>query len=110
MNGSIANFTVPSCVSSITIDAYGAQGGTGPGGNPAPGGKGAYMIGTVSVSPGDVLGVLVGQQGGTSGGGGGSFIWNTSTGNTLLIAAAGGGGGGGSNNGSVLAFAGDHLT
>jgi hypothetical protein len=55
------------------------------------------MTGTFSVTPGQVLNILVGQQGGGStyvgGGGGGSFVWDNAT-STLLIAAGGGGGGG----------------
>ncbi len=107
-SGSIANFTVPVCITSITIQAYGAQGGDGCCSASVPGGKGAYILGTVNVTPGDILGILVGQQGGfRSGGGGGSFIWNTSNANTLLVAAGGGGGGGDTNNGSVAPTAGD---
>ncbi len=101
-SGNIVNFTVPAGVTSITIDAKGAQGGSGTiygtslaGG----GGKGARMQGTVSVTPGEVIRVLVGQMGGSSGGphgnenggGGGSFVVRQS-GNVPLIVAGGGGG------------------
>ena len=57
------------------------------------------MKGTVNVTPGQVLKVLVGGQGGTGtqgGGGGGSFVTDNSNG-ALVIA---GGGGGGPYNGS----------
>jgi hypothetical protein len=93
-SGTIQTFTVPPCVSSITIDCRGARGG----GN---GGNGARMIGTFAVNSGDQLSILVGQRGldgpnsTGNGGGGGSFV--VAANNTLLI-AAGGGGGTGHNN------------
>jgi hypothetical protein len=91
--GSLATYTVPPGVTSIRIDATGAAGGTGLLG---VSGKGAKMVGTFTVTPGEVLNVLVGGAGvaGTyvAGGGGGSFVWNS--GATLLMAAGGGGGGG----------------
>ncbi len=87
-SGSIQTWSVPSGVSSITIEAWGAQGGG------SYGGRGARMRGTFSVSPGDGLKILVGGQGITSGwlmsGGGGSFV-STDT-NTPLVVAGGGGG------------------
>lgn len=57
-------FTVPSGVSTITIKAWGAQGG----GEPADGlwgdgGKGGYSTGDASVSPGSTIYIEVGQQG-----------------------------------------------
>ncbi len=91
--GSMQNYTVPPAVTSLTITAKGGQGGN-------VGGLGAIMEGTVTVTPGDVLKILVGGQGTTNftvcgtwfgaGGGGGSFV-TTST-NTPLIVAGGGGG------------------
>lgn len=110
--GSIVSFTVPSCIYSITINAYGAQGG-----NTLPdgvGGKGARIQGTFNVVPGEVYSILVGEQGESptanlqigAGGGGGSYVWNNAS-SSLLIAAGGGGGaalqangGGGSGSGS----------
>lgn len=101
--GSIQNFTVPNCVSTLTMEAWGAQGG-----NIAPswtGGYGAYMSGVFTVTPGQVLKILVGGQapsftacgfagnaetGGATGGGGGSFIATIT--NTPLLVAGGGGG------------------
>ena len=53
--GSLQTFTVKSCVTSITIDAYGAQGGGTSSGNPA-GGKGARMSGTFAIAGGTVPG------------------------------------------------------
>src|ERR1051326_5982304 len=93
-SGSIVNWTVPAGVTSVTIDAYGAQGGTNLWGY--AGGLGARAKGTISVTPGQVLKILVGGQGGgggsayTGGGGGGSFVTDAS--NTPKIIAGGGGG------------------
>lgn len=97
--GSIQNWTVPEDVTSITILAKGAQGGSG---TTYTGGLGASMQGTFTVTPGQVLKVLVGQQGGNDtnykagGGGGGSFV-TTSTNSPLIVAGGGGGGGGNSS-------------
>ncbi|MCC6601259.1 MAG: PKD domain-containing protein [Crocinitomicaceae bacterium] len=109
-NGSIQSFSVPSGVTTIIIEASGAQGGTAySGSNNFIGGKGARMKGTFSVTPGQLLKVVVGQAGGSSssyhsGGGGGSFVWDNAT-TSLLIAAGGGGGGGnlpdGNEQGSI---------
>jgi PKD repeat protein len=94
--GNIQNFTVPSGVTSITIEAWGAEGGANTYAN-NPGGKGARMKGDFAVTPGEVLKILVGQKGGDSndncaggGGGGGSFV--TRSDNTPLLIAGGGGG------------------
>jgi|GEM_PF-3173397 len=92
--GSIDNFTVPAGVTSLVIEAKGAQGGTSNGSGTNEGGRGAYIKGTVTVTPGQVLKVLVGGQGGTGyqgGGGGGSFV-TTNTNSPLVIAGGGGGG------------------
>ena len=94
--GSIQSFTVPSGVYSITIEAWGAEGGANTYANNL-GGKGARMKGDFIVSPGEVLKILVGQKGGDindncagGGGGGGSFV--TRNDNTPLLIAGGGGG------------------
>ncbi|MFH1532981.1 MAG: glycine-rich protein, partial [Pseudomonadota bacterium] len=97
---SVTNFTVPDCIESVTVEAWGAQGGKN---NPCsqPGGKGARMKGSFDVVPGEVLKVVVGQRGKNRGsdtanqsgtGGGGSFVWR-SAGSALMLAAGGGGGG-----------------
>ncbi|MBX7243345.1 MAG: hypothetical protein K1X92_16520, partial [Bacteroidia bacterium] len=94
--GSVQIFTVPPGVTSIDIDARGAQGG---GSNGGAGGLGARMMGTYAVTPGQILSVVVGQQGllqvggnaqNSSGGGGGTFVYDAVP--TLLVAAGGGGG------------------
>jgi hypothetical protein len=100
-SGSIQSFTVPACVTSITVEAWGAQGGST---STANGGLGAYAKGTFSVVGGEVIRVLVGQQGeaGSSGhgncggGGGGSFV--TRNNNQPMLVAGGGGGAGTATN------------
>jgi hypothetical protein len=92
--GGFQNWTVPCGVSSITITAYGAQGGSA-NTNANLGGLGAKIVGTFTVTPSQLLTVVVGSQGtnsGTnpgSGGGGGSGVV---FGATPLIIAGGGGG------------------
>lgn len=92
--GAVQTFTVPPCVTSVNIQAMGAQGGAVTGQNPFPqGGLGATMAGDFTVTPGDVLTIVVGGRGNSdpssSGGGGGSGVNN---GSTILIVAGGGGG------------------
>ncbi|MBK7690782.1 MAG: T9SS type A sorting domain-containing protein [Bacteroidetes bacterium] len=93
--GAVQNFVVPAGVTTLTIDAKGAQGGTF---GAATGGLGARMIGDFSVTPGQTLSVWVGGEGipsqNAGGGGGGSGVVD---GLTPLIIAGGGGGGSGQN-------------
>src|SRR4051812_14240105 len=65
--GNVQTFTVPSCVSSITIDAKGSQGGS----NSAniAGGLGGSAFGVLPVSSGNVLYIYVGGTNGFNGGG-----------------------------------------
>tara|TARA_B100001250_G_scaffold309730_1_gene271666 strand:+ start:98 stop:3433 length:3336 start_codon:yes stop_codon:yes gene_type:complete len=107
--GSSQTFTVPSGVSEITIQAWGAQGCAGHfSGGGFPGGKGGYATGSFSVSAGDELYVFVGQQPTATddnrqgGGGGGATdvryengdgVWNHSAGLYSRIIVAGGGSG-----------------
>jgi len=95
--GGVQTFTVPAGITSVTIEAWGAEGGTSTaqsGGTTYAGGKGAYIKGSFSVTPGQIISLLVAGKGsnGTcgAGGGGGSFTVKSGT---LLIAAGGGGGG-----------------
>ncbi len=124
--GGQQTFVVPAGVTTITIQAWGAQGGT------TNGGLGGYATGTLSVSQGQTLYLYVGGQGGTSqtggfngggiggydtngsgtigsGGGGASDVRTGSNGlaNRVLVAGGGGGrcpmsdgGSGGGTNGS----------
>jgi cysteine-rich repeat protein len=100
--GVVDTFVVPPCITQVTIEAWGAQGGD----NIALvamdlGGRGARMRGDFMVTPGEELSVIVGQQGidatdgndynGAGGGGGGSFVWRSAS-EELLVAAGGGGG------------------
>ncbi len=96
-SGSIVNWTVPANVTSVTINAKGAQGGQYGAAN--PGGLGANVSGVFSVTPGQVLSILVGQQPPPNlsvmpGGGGGSYValgasYTTAT--PMLVAGGGGG-------------------
>ena len=100
-------WTVPT-TGSYQIEVAGAIGGDGTtstAGNPLSNGAGgAKMRGTIALTSGDILEIIVGQSGtryrGTSSwssgtGGGGSFV---SKSNALLIAAGGGGGRAGDNS------------
>ncbi|MEI6765665.1 MAG: glycine-rich protein [Bacteroidota bacterium] len=113
--GNIQYFTVPSCVTSITVEAYGAEGG-GTSGITGTGGKGGKAIATIPVTPGETLNLFVGGmglsapvqiQGGYNGGGGtNASSDNTGAGggasdirrgltlNDRLVVAGGGGGAG----------------
>lgn len=96
--GSLQYFVVPAGTVSLTIEVRGAQGGSVNVSCTSTGGLGAEMIGDFSVTPGDSIAILVGQEGLTNGsdagGGGGSFV--VGPGNTPMIIA--GGGGGATNN------------
>lgn len=90
----IQYWTVPAS-GTYEITAAGAAGGRNTG-HAHIGGYGAEMIGTFSLTGGDTLAIVVGQEGTDgnedAGGGGGSFVYNQTTG-TLLVAAGGGGSG-----------------
>ena len=104
-SGAIQNFTVPAGVTQLSVDARGAGGGSVTTCS-ASGGLGARMFGVITVTPGQVISILVGQTGGNSGssgeggGGGGSYV---ATG-TVPLVVAGGGGGASSNIGSCGTF------
>lgn len=91
------DFTVPSGVTSLTIDAWGG-GGAGGIQVGASGGGAAYVAGTIAVTPGEVLTVWVAQGGvgkdvesnESGNGGGASYVLRGA--NRLFIAAGGGGG------------------
>ncbi len=96
-SGSIVTWTVPAGVTSVRIDARGAQGGWNTSSVYQPG-MGASMAGDFTVTPGQQLKILVGQQpsnGAGNGGGGGTFVTDISN-NPLVVA----GGGGGSSQGT----------
>lgn len=81
--GGQQSWTVPAtCVSSVTLECWGAQGGNS-------GAAGGYAKGDLSVSPGQVLYLYVGGQGGNPSGG-----WNGGgTGHSSMTTSGGGGGG-----------------
>ena len=111
--GAVQTFTVPACVSEVTITAHGGSGSNGHAStSPAGiGGNGAIVTGTYSVSGGDVLNIYVGGQGtlttagfnggginaanSSAGGGGASDVRFNGTALTDRIIVAGGGGAGG---------------
>ena len=115
--GGQQTFPVPVGVTSIQIEAYGAEGGDGN----SEGGDGGSVTATVNVTPGESLAVFVGGQGGTptagfnggasggdglsaSDGGGGGGASDVRQGGTELadrIVVAGGGGGGGAGPGGA---------
>ena len=104
-SGSIVSVNLPACVSTVTIETWGAQGALNQ--NGVAGAYGAYMKGTFSVKGGETYYVLVGGQGtqspgaSSSAGGGGSFVVISDLSSsysyngvkvTPLIVAGGGGG------------------
>ena len=102
---SSGSFTVPTGVTSLTVTLNGA--GSSSGTNGGAGGAGGRVTGTLAVTPGQVLNIIVGQAGtiggGTTTGGGGSGGSFTSSGGGRSaiqlggsdIVTAGGAGGGG---------------
>ena len=120
-SGTDQSFTVPSGVTSVDLRVWGAAGGGSAAGWGAPtggGGGGGFARGTLAVTGGQILGVVVGQGGpatstsatyGNGGGGGGAtfatgyggagggasavFFSTTVSIPNLRIAAGGGGGG-----------------
>ncbi len=111
VNG-IQEWTVPTN-GTYSIEAWGAAGGTQLYQDDYPGGDGAKIIGSFTLTQDDVLKILVGQKGENTrinyednaapGGGGGSFVWKSASEETLLIAAGGGGGGGRTSHNGIHA-------
>ncbi len=103
--GTIESWTVPAYVTSIEVECLGAEGGDG-GASCTYGeipGRGARMVATIPVTPGDEFRILVGQQGFTpvnygGGGGGGTFFVHYSGGTYTPYLIAGGGAGCGYND------------
>ena len=91
--GGVQTFVVPAGVTSITIEAWGAEGGrTGS----YYGGKGGYATGTLSVTPGNTLYIYVGGQGAVYAGAQSS--WTSGGMNGGGQGYRGGGGGGGASD------------
>jgi hypothetical protein len=110
------SWTVPAGITSIQVTVRGAGGGTNNSGAYSSPGQGGLVSGTLAVTPGQTLIMLVGEGGGVTpagrlrvggggqgfagtgcDGGGASFILNASN---IVLVAAGGGGGGAAINGS----------
>lgn len=68
--GAVQTWVVPAGVTSVNIQAWGAQGGNGANGSGASGGGigglGAKASGTLAVTPGQILNIYVGGRGITS--------------------------------------------
>jgi hypothetical protein len=98
--GAMETFTVPASVAYINVDITGAAGGSNGGGLP---GFGARVQTSIPVTPGSILYIFVGGQGGGSTGtGGGSFDGGGSSGTGGVSSSDGGGSsvtGGGSFDG-----------
>jgi hypothetical protein len=100
----IQYWTVPR-TGSYKIEAWGAQGGTS---GSQTGGRGAKIQGTFTLTEGEIIRILVGQQGATgahtqdgnpvSAGGGGTYVMKTPYNSTGAILVIAGGGGGGAQN------------
>src|SRR5687767_4847829 len=95
--GAVQTYTVPPCVSSITVDMMGAAGGNGV--DPSSvvmsnGGLGGRLQATFPVSPGDILNIYVGGVGsiGIAGGGPGGFNGGGRGGDGFGYRGGGGGG------------------
>lgn len=116
--GAPQTFTVPTGVTSLTVDVQGAAGGPNSGGT--LGGNGARVQGPLAVTAGEVLQINVGQFGsmngsstfggggacnvgsGTAGSGGGATdIRRGAYGSADRIVVAAGGGGAGGNGGGI---------
>ncbi|MDO8998957.1 MAG: T9SS type A sorting domain-containing protein [Bacteroidota bacterium] len=92
--GAVQNFTVPVGVTSITVDASGAQGNANTLNN-GVGGLGGRVLATLTVTPGEVLQVRVGGGGSVTATGG--FNGGGTTPAADCVTATGGGGGGASD-------------
>lgn len=94
--GAVQQFTVPDNVHAVTIVARGGQGGENGAGN---GGRGGEVTATFPVTPGEILDVYVGGQGGYNNGSDGIGGWPNggATPETAAGAVAGGQGGGSSH-------------
>lgn len=92
--GDFVTYTVPAGVTSINIEAMGAQGASGQSGY--VGGKGALMSGDFDVVPGSALLIAVGgkgsgqSSGSNGGGGGGTFVVQVDPAGPYTMAVAAG--------------------
>ncbi len=97
--GGVQTYTVPAGAFTVTVDAYGAQGGFGYAVPGVGAGQGGRVQATLAVTPGEVLNIYVGGQGGA----GGTTVGGTAgyngggTGGGWSGGRSGGGGGGASD-------------
>ena len=113
--GSQQTFTVPSCVTQLTVTAEGAEGAKAVSGQAYIPGKGGRALGVLDVTSGDTLYIFVGGSNGYNGGGAGwsgsSKVCNgggasdvrvggTALQNRVIVGAGGGGVSGESNWGN----------
>ncbi|ERM83492.1 hypothetical protein P872_00220 [Rhodonellum psychrophilum GCM71 = DSM 17998] len=90
---SLGTFTVPSGVTSITLEVWGAGGGgagRGNNGTGGGGGGGAYSRSVLAVTPGADLRVSVGSGGGSNSAGGDSWVSTSTVVANAIILARGG--------------------
>ena len=101
VNSGVQSWVIPNGVTSLQIEAFGAAGGYNVYCSSFKGGNGARMKGIFSVTPGQVLNVVVGQKGldggsnssnDTGSGGGGTFVWIEGESTPLVVAGGGGAG------------------
>jgi PKD-like domain/Secretion system C-terminal sorting domain/Glycine rich protein/HYR domain len=90
--GAVQTWVVPAGVTSVNIQAFGAQGNANASGV-SMGGLGGSATGTLAVTPGETLWINVGGGGVTSITGGFNGGGNAGTAGTCLLALGGGGGG-----------------
>jgi hypothetical protein len=102
--GSNQSYTVPTGVTTLTVTMWGAGGGGAS--TDRAGGAGAFIQGTLSVTPGQILTIIVGGGSASTYGGGGAGSGNgadrgggrssikTSGGDEIVIVGGGGGSGG----------------
>jgi len=90
--GAMQTFTVPACVTEVTITVYGAQGEDALVGG-ATGGAGGSATGTLNVTTGQTLNIFVGGQSGYNGGGQGGINGNDANGPSPIGTNGGHGGG-----------------
>ena len=103
MTGGPTTMVLPICATSVTVDAWGAQGGHEQSGK---GGLGAHMKCRLQGLAGKTLEIRVGEQGDQGvgnldggGGGGGAFVWVSGENTPRTIAGGGGGASYQGNNG-----------
>ena len=88
------DWEVPDDVYFVTVETWGAGGGTSaPGNNVRRGGAGggAYSRATISVTPGTTHSYIIGAGGGTDGSDGGDTYWVDDDSTTLVLAKGGSG-------------------